>query len=1544
IANLIAACVADGKRVLFVSEKMAALDAVYRRLKECGLADLCLEAHSHKSGKAELLAQLKRAKAVAEAGAKPQRAVDTSALVGLRDDFNRGVAALHAPREPLGISLYEARVIVASLADTPDIFFALPAVESVNADHLYRMETLTERFAGFRDLFPGIAEHPWRGLRAQTYTPDLPGQVGAILTPWHETATKLLENAAALGTRLGLPDAEASNRNVGDIDWLISLANQVLRTPRPLPQWLDDLTVDLPSLRRAANTAAARHLAFREQRSLLLVRFTPAVLQQDHALLITSLRVAPRTALAEAFGDRWSNIDNDAFTAAKIATEKAELGITRLLPSVRRLADMTGVTAPVSLAEIEATLDALKFCLTDFKPRPNWFATPITNLTKTVRETQDRFKQRDAARATVSERFNTEIYQLDVHAICARFRNDYGGLTRFFNRGYWNDLKALSATLTPSATLKGADISALTAAASSAKDMDSRLTAEGEILRATFANYYLAEDTRWDELLSSLRQTALLQASFPSGASHALRARMCASGSQWEELRDQIELVRKQFGLVQTSLKQLEAHITLPADTSSPKNRFPLPQLHERLDALRQVIAEFLMNRRTARAVAKENLPTQTLIEGLEIAAMSAAEEAELIEEFSREQERYGVLFTGWSTDWNAVRGALDNAAALREQCAARYTAVPEGVIRLSIGGTPAGGTDAVAVIVRELESARALLEVTWRELSAHFDLSMLATTGTGISPGDSLPEQRDWTHRRLRSLGNMERYLQFVAARDECDRIGLLSFCERMIQEQPSEGEIPRVFRKAFYRRWNDMISAPAPDVQHLNAAEHAPRRERYVALDKAQLRDAPGRIRERVAGRRDLIFRADFNVGEMATLNRYLAQSRPRASVRKILGEIPNLLFKLTPCLMMSPLSVSLFLDPDRVTFDIVIFDEASQVFPEYALGALLRADQAVIAGDSKQLPPTSFFKKTQDADDYEEDEGDDPREFESVLDAAKAAFGQTTLNWHYRSRHESLIEFSNHEIYAPDNQALNTFPSSRTPSALSFLSVPDGVYRGGTGAKRDNPVEAEAVARLVVKQARQNTHQSVGVITMSGAQEECVRAAIEEQKRHDPFLAEALNEDATDTAEPFFIKSIEDVQGDERDVIFLSVGYGKWPDGKARMLFGPLSRTGGERRLNVAVTRAKEQLTVVSSLAPADIVVSNETKRGVRLLRQFLARAQAATGATQAGGDAGTDGFVDAVADALIRRGHRVRRAVGTSDYRIDLAMEDPANPEAFLLGIECDSENYRNARTARARERLRSEVLAGLGWRLHRVWSADWLRDPEKVVETIEAAMRAPETVAMTPSEGKLLDPKVTVDEPDAFTLPAPKNQPLPGLSYFAPYNVPLPGGEVTLYGNTHGDSLTRAEFVLEAIRHEGPVHAGTVAVRLRQGAGLNRAGAQIKRVADHALTVLDQARAIERQGDFLRIAGSDTVPARVPKPGDTPRPVEHIGIDEIAEVALVVIRQAGGVRNDEAVSETARQLGFDRPGSTAKNRVQEAISQLEYGNRIHVQNGQMRSLE
>ncbi len=616
IANLIAACIADGKRVLFVSEKMAALKAVYSRLTHCGLGDLCLEAHSHKAGKSELLAQLKRAKSVAEGDGKPHREMDTSALVSLRHDFNSGVTALHASCEPLGMSLYEARSVVASLADVPDIFFALASVEAIDTEHLIKLEELTERFAGFSDLFAGMDAQPWRGLRARVFTQDLPREISAVLVPWQNAAVGLLEDTTSLEALLGLADSNSTNPNAQDAAWVESLAKQVLQTPRPLPQWLTDREIDLPSIRRMATATSERYQTFREQRSELLTRFRPDVLNQDHAPLIALISVTPRSTLATAFGDSWADITDDVFLVTGRNAEKLEDAIARLLPSVHELSRLVGVANPISSAEVATLLSKVAPCLSDFKPRPNWFFSSPYDLAKMANETKDRFEQRNAARATVSESFDDAIYRLnaqdnppvDLQAMRIRFQNEYTGLMRVFKGSYWGDRKVLSGVLKSGAKLKDDDVPVLLAAVITVKDCDARLAADEETLRITFASHYLGEVTDWDSLFASLHQTSSLCVNFSGEVPDLLRDRMCASSSRWEEVRDQIELVRGQFGKLLVALERLEAQINLPVDVSQPKSRFPLPELQSRLETLRSIMAAFMGNRNDTRKLARESM------------------------------------------------------------------------------------------------------------------------------------------------------------------------------------------------------------------------------------------------------------------------------------------------------------------------------------------------------------------------------------------------------------------------------------------------------------------------------------------------------------------------------------------------------------------------------------------------------------------------------------------------------------------------------------------------------------------------------------------------------------------------------------------------------------------------------------------------------------------------------------------------------------------------------------------------------------------------
>ena len=710
---------------------------------------------------------------------------------------------------------------------------------------------------------------------------------------------------------------------------------------------------------------------------------------------------------------------------------------------------------------------------------------------------------------------------------------------------------------------------------------------------------------------------------------------------------------------------------------------------------------------------------------------------------------------------------------------------------------------------------------------------------------------------------------------------------------------------------------------------------------------------------------------------MKKQLAMKRPWA-VRKLLSAIPTVLFLLKPCLLMSPLSVSLFLDADRIAFDVVVFDEASQIFTESAIGSLLRAKQAIIAGDTKQLPPTAFFKGLSDGDGNDDDANDDDDgisdggEFESVLSAASACandnrFASHPLLWHYRSRHESLIGFSREHFY----EHLQTFPSAAVPSALQFDYVENGVYHGGVGNRRDNPLEAAHVAQKVAEQICAHPKQSVGVITMSEAQQNAVYAAVEKLKRSNNRLAALLNEDGP---EGFFVKNIENVQGDERDVIFLSIGYGRdAKTGVFRLNFGPLNKDGGERRLNVAVTRARLRCVTVASFLPSEIDPARTDKSGPLLLRAYMERAQAQNGANSISQEADTenalcpaDGFVQAVCAALQKRGYLVRQNVGLFDFRVDIGVLNDANADRFLLGILCDGAHYLSGETARAREYLRDEVLRGLEWRLLRIWSADFARNPEAVLQTIEQAIaraksglpefgdapaKAQEETADAPAGAEettetLQNSEAAQAENTTKNTSEPltdRDALLPGISHF----VPMPEGELTDFARAfwNAEAENQATLLTDFVHAEGPVLFAAAAQKIAGAAGFARTGNRLQQTVRDAAGIAASRGEIMESDGFLWPAGLiNAPPARVPAPGDTPRPIEALALEEIGAVMTALLQSAIGMSQNEAIENTARLLGYARTGPTVRERITSALSLLELSHHVHVQGGQVYTFE
>lgn len=460
------------------------------------------------------------------------------------------------------------------------------------------------------------------------------------------------------------------------------------------------------------------------------------------------------------------------------------------------------------------------------------------------------------------------------------------------------------------------------------------------------------------------------------------------------------------------------------------------------------------------------------------------------------------------------------------------------------------------------------------------------------------------------------------------------------------------------------------------------------------------------------------------IGVIRREAEKKRRHMPVRRLMEAATWEAQRLTPCLMMSPLTVSRFLPPD-IRFDVVVFDEASQVKPADAVNCLYRGESLIVAGDQKQLPPTDFFDRSTGDDEWDEEQQET---FESLLDMCKASgrVRDIPLRWHYRSRHEGLIAFSNQKFYGGE---LITFPGARRndeDTGVAFFKV-DGVY--DRGRARNNRIEADKVAERVIHHVRTRPDQTLGVVALSRDQADLIEAVVDKALDAHPELRALADGDRLGG---FFVKNLETVQGDERDVIILSVGYGRAADGTFRQTFGPINRADGHRRLNVAITRAKHRVEVVASFSADELRVDEKSSEGLRRLSEYLRYAeQGPLSLEQPTAGRGTDAetespFEESVLAALEDWGYEVHPQVGVAGYRIDLGVVDPDLPGRYAIGIECDGAMYHSSKVARDRDRLRERVLVDLGWRLHRIWGTDWYRDharaEQRLREAVEKAVR------------------------------------------------------------------------------------------------------------------------------------------------------------------------------------------------------------------------------
>lgn len=732
------------------------------------------------------------------------------------------------------------------------------------------------------------------------------------------------------------------------------------------------------------------------------------------------------------------------------------------------------------------------------------------------------------------------------------------------------------------------------------------------------------------------------------------------------------------------------------------------------------------------------------------------------------------------------------------------------------------------------------------------------------------------------------------------------------------------QLLKTALQKTWYEhliVLAMESPALRKFERASHEEVIEKFRRLDLLNLQYNRARVAlkhweavpRQEAGGQVNVLKSEFNKR---------ARHMP---IRKLVQEAGIAIQAIKPVFMMGPASIASFLHPGSIEFDLVIFDEASQVRPVEALGALLRGKQLVVVGDTKQLPPTSFFDKMNSDVEDEENITADMQSILGMCDGQGAP--ERMLRWHYRSRHESLISLSNHEFY---ENKLVIFPSpgSKYRMGLTYHHLPEAIY--DRGKTRSNPKEAEAVAEAVIEHAVKNPKQTLGVVAFSTAQMQAIQNALEVKRRNHAELESFFR---SHPHEPFFVKNLENVQGDERDVIFISIGYGRIEDGKVPMSFGPLNNEGGERRLNVLITRAKYRCEVFTNLTSEDIKTTETTRFGIRALKSFLYFAQHGKFSTEEDVPVSIKRpFEDLVANELERLGYTIRKKVGSHGFFIDLAVVDEENPGRYIMGIDCDGQAYAATKSARDRDRLRPQVLEAIGWKMYRIWSLDWYRNPERELERLaEAIERAKEYVAVADAEQEVYEAEM---QSLIREQPVEENNPLPA------YIMAVLDGEIATQEMHLHPVGKLSGWIAEIVKVESPVHFDEVALRMVRAAGITKVGSRIRECLVRASQYAEQSGQVKIRGEFLWhsemekpvIRKRDGLPV-------TSKRLQYIAPEELCLAVKKVVESSIAIEPDAALPFIARLFGFSRVTEEMRRELHKAVD-LSVEKKMVVKEGEL----
>ncbi|MDB6066700.1 MAG: hypothetical protein JWR26_2908 [Pedosphaera sp.] len=1285
ITNIIAHCLGNGKRVLFVAEKRAALDVVHRRLREDGLDPFCLELHSNKAGKGDVVAQFDRSlKFLTDSSATDweNRALE---LEKLRSALNGYTRALHF-RHPCGLSAYQCLDYLLPRQNEPTVRLdEWPTILQTTTNTLERAREIAHLLQErSRPLIP-LADHPLAALNCEDWSPAWAERTLDRMRELGILTKNAAEAAHDLRKWLNFPKESANLAELVHVAALVSslLAPESVGPSFAITPW-NQLGADFNEW-----------IALVQERGEHRVKLTPLLKEQSQQLAITAQLACENWSLATA-EHNFQSIRELGMLIDAAAEASRDLHTWLRLRS--NSASRTQMVQRVVLVDI----------LLASPPVPAAFATTpwdqiVTNLDDWINLVQERVN----LRVKLKGYDESKLTALDLDDLKRRLEKAHVSWFLFKWIGTEDIRRQLRATRLDNTRPDVATISTVLQAGLRLRAIDTTF-ANATPIAETYLGLFWAKGEPNVETLIQIRAWG-----------KDLHANMAAcAGDDLEWLKQFRELLAGVFTEGPTAftpgtpignrLNRYRDTITAFDEAFNILNaeiclkRHPLDDANDHLEAVGTVLKNFLQSAmrilRINSNLAASAPTAQACLGVLWNKGEPAADALSKASIWGEILHSRMVACAGDNLGWLAqLRQFL---AGLFGEGSAAYAPGTTIQNRLShFHESFAKYNEAYEAFVSDVRLQRDSCD----KATDHF-ASVLALI-------ERLPTA--WTQLRP--------WCSWQRARQEGLHLGLAPIITKLESLDGHALNLPKLFERSFRRALLFSIIDLEPAVRDFFGREHLERIERFRNLDETLATLARDLIRARLAAGipRDQV-RDDIPKAELGLLRKEIGKKARHIPVRQLLSRIPKLLPRLKPCVLMSPLSVAQYLEPGHEIFDVVIFDEASQIPVWDAVGAIARGKQLIVVGDPKQLPPTNFFNTV---DDGEEQEGDFnlQQDLESILDELLTnGLRHKRLQWHYRSRHEGLIAFSNRHYYEND---LLTFPSPEAVlGGVRFKHLPDARY--DKGKSRTNLIEARTLVDELVNRLRQSAepHRSYGVVTFSQAQQRLVENLLDEERRKYPEIEIHFSDEPPVVGEPIFVKNLENVQGDERDVIFFSICYGPDETGRISINFGPLNRDGGERRLNVAITRAKHEVLVFSSLRGDQIDLTRTRARGVRDLKYFLDYAErgfkalAAATAVSAAAEPDSE-FEQMVADRIRAAGFEVHHQVGCSGYRIDLGVVDPQFPGRYLLGVECDGATYHRAATARDRDKLRQLILEGLGWKLHRIWSTDWWHDANAEIQKL-----------------------------------------------------------------------------------------------------------------------------------------------------------------------------------------------------------------------------------